>query len=140
MQGRRHCACRAFTLTKVNAVRAELSLPSLTNERCARTAFIHFESLSKVDVAHAQPNTFTRSSLSSYIENILVVTGKDMKRTLRENPRSPWKSRNQRNSGDQAFDCMWRTCKWANRQMRAPSSDHPQYLHSRDFLIIDQAR
>jgi hypothetical protein len=24
---------------------------------------------------------------------------------IRENPRSPWKSRNQRHSGDQAFDC-----------------------------------
>ena len=32
-----------------------------------------------------------------FIENILVVTGKDMKRTLRENPR---KAETRRNSGD----------------------------------------
>ena len=40
----------------------------------------------------------------SYVENSLVVTGKDMKRTLIK--RKPQKSRNRRNSGDQAFGCM----------------------------------
>jgi hypothetical protein len=35
------------------------------------------------------------------IENILVATGKDMKRPLGENPRSPRKSRNQLNSGSE---------------------------------------
>ena len=33
------CACRAFTFTKVNAVRVERSLSTDTSERCARTAF-----------------------------------------------------------------------------------------------------
>ena len=33
----------------------------------------------------------------------MVVTGKDMKRDFKRNPR---KAGNRRNSGDQAFDCM----------------------------------
>ena len=37
------------------------------------------------------------------VEKSLVVTSKDMKRTFK---RKPQKSRNRRNSGDQAFDCM----------------------------------
>jgi hypothetical protein len=50
---------------------------------------------------------------SSYVENSLVVTGKDMKRTLRENPRKA--------EIDEILEIKrltaWRTCKRAKREM-----------------------
>ena len=61
----------------------------------------------------------------SYVENSLVVTGKDMKRTLRENPRKA--------EIDEILEikrlAAWRTCKRAKSQMREPGSPpHPQHL------------
>ena len=58
----------------------------------------------------------------SYVENSLVVTGKDMKRTLK---RKPQKSRNRRNSGDQAFDCMEDVQKGQKSDARAQFTPSP---------------
>ena len=63
-------------------------------------------------------------SLTSYVENSLVVTlryEKDFKR-------KPQKSRNRRNSGDQAFDCMEDVQKGQKSDARAQRSPHPQHL------------
>jgi hypothetical protein len=68
-----------------------------------------------------------------------LVTGKDVKRTphipLRlgnaEIEKTPDSLGNAEINGILEIKRLtaWRTCKWANSQMRAPSSDHPQHLH-----------
>ena len=58
---------------------------------------------------HKQPHdTHSRRNAPAPPQMYRKYLGCDrlLKKTLRENPRSPWESRNQRNSGDQAFDCM----------------------------------
>jgi hypothetical protein len=69
---------------------------------------------------------YTQMSSSS-IENILVVTGKDMKR------RKPQIPLERKAEIDETLEnkhlTAWRKCKWVKSQMRAPRSDHLQHLH-----------
>ena len=95
----------------------------------ARASYTH------IFVYRSGSGTVCCTCIYQIIENtscFLVVTGKYVKRTLRENPTQVpfWKSRNQRNSGDQAFDCMEDvpgTCKQMAQKSDAPSLRAPKF-------------
>jgi hypothetical protein len=93
----------------------------------AGRGILHIHSFTRQLTEEAVPAVYKRYRATipvtdpSYVENSLVVTGKDMKRTVK---RKPQKSRNRRNSGDQAFDCMEDVQK-GQTKVRCASPVHP---------------